>query len=78
MFYETERIVHKQMKYLEIQALSIINSFLNKKLSIDEIVACLDVMLKEDISEIKVDILNMARTILISKKEFYAKKIACN
>lgn len=69
MFYETERIINKQQKYIKQKALNIINSFNDKKLSKKEIIACLDIMLNEDNTETKTDILNMARVIVLSKQE---------
>lgn len=69
MFYETERIVNKQQKYIKQKALNILNSFSDKKLSKEEIIACLDIMLNQDNTETKTDILNMARVIVLSKQE---------
>lgn len=69
MFYETERVIHKQQKYVKRQALDVVSSFANKALTFDEVVACIDVMLKEDNNETRVDVLNLARNIVISRKE---------
>jgi ribosomal protein S24E len=69
MFYETERIINKQNKYIKRKALDVVNSFMSKTLTQDEIVACIDVMLGEDNTETRVDVLNLARKIVISNKE---------
>jgi hypothetical protein len=69
MFYETERIINKQNKYIKRKANDVINSFDGKDLSTKEVLACIDVMLTEDNNETKVDILNLARKIVLSNQE---------
>lgn len=69
MFYETERIINKQNKYVKRKANDVINSFDDKDLSTKEVLACIDVMLTEDNNETKVDILNLARKIVLSNQE---------
>lgn len=69
MFYETERIIRKQQRYVKSKACSIISSLESKELTREEVIACIDVMLSEDNSESKVDILNLARKIVTSRKE---------
>lgn len=69
MFYETERIINKQNKYVKRKANDVIISFDGKDLSTKEILACIDVMLTEDNNETKVDILNLARKIVLSNQE---------
>lgn len=71
MFYEAERIIHKQRKYVKMQALNVISSFANKTLTFDEVIACIDLMLQDDNNETRVDVLNLARNLVISRKETY-------
>ena len=65
--YDTERIIRKQNKYVKSRAYIIINSLESKKLNNDEILACIQVMLTEDNSEIQIDILNLASKIILNK-----------
>lgn len=68
MFYETERIIRKQQRYVRSKAYETLRSLEIKKLDSREIVACIDVMLGGDNTEIQVDILNLARKIATSKE----------
>ena len=67
MFYETERIVRKQEKYVKSKAYDIIEDFKRRGLSDEESLACVELSIKntnaEDISS---DFLSMARKILIN------------
>lgn len=69
MFYETERIIRKQQRYVNSKACTIIKALEGKGLNDNEITACIDVMLSEDNTESKVEILNHARKIVTSRKE---------
>lgn len=69
MFYEDERIVRKQQKYVKSKAYQKVKRLEDKGLSDDEIVGCLDVLLAQDNNETQVDILNVARNIVISRQE---------
>lgn len=75
MFYETERIIRKQVVYMKRKADDIVRSFNNKVMSSDEIVACIDIMLTDDENtETRVDVLKIARKIIISNRETLDEK----
>lgn len=76
MFYETERIIRKQQKYIKSKAYATINRLENKGLDDSEISACLDVMLEDDNNETQVDILNLAKTIIVSRQENVNEEIS--
>ena len=70
MFYETERVIRKQAMYMGRKAGDVVRSFDNKEMTTDEVIACIDIMLSEDNNtETRVDVLNLARKIVISNKE---------
>lgn len=78
MFYETERIIEKQQRYIRRKAIDVVNSFDKESLTPDEVVACIDVMLEEDNNETRADILNKARNIVLANKESSDENLCSN
>ena len=71
MFYESERIVRKNRKYVKSRACGIVQQGLNKGLTYEEIVFANDMMLKNDdiLNETQIDIVKMARQIAQTEME---------
>ena len=67
MFYESERIINKNRKYMNIRAYSIIHELERKGLAIAEQIASIDILLEDKNNEFQVDILNRAKVILNKK-----------
>ena len=66
MFYENERIIRKQMKFINQKATEMIDNFKSKDLNPDEITAALELLLEDPKgSETHREIVN--RTIVILK-----------
>jgi len=70
-FYESERIIRKNKKYVKSKAYEVINKAQSKGLTYEEIVFANDCALKHSdmLNETQVDILNMVREIAKSKME---------
>ena len=64
MFYESERIVAKNKRYVNIRAYSILHELKNKGLTPAEQVASVDILLEDETGEFQIDVLNKARAIL--------------
>jgi hypothetical protein len=78
MFYETERIVRKQQKYVKIKAYSTISRLENKGLSVSEMTNAIDILLTDENTEFQQDILKLAKHILESRKESSGEVNECN
>lgn len=69
MFYENDRIVRKQVRYINSRATDMIDDFEKKKLESEEIIAALELLLEdENNSEFRVDIINRALIMLKGRK----------
>jgi hypothetical protein len=68
MFYENERIINKQLKFVKIRAYGIIQDLETKGLSDKEIVACLGLLMK-DSTEYGKDILDYALKTVNARQE---------
>jgi len=70
MFYENERIIRKQMKFINQKATEMIDNFKSKDLNPDEITAALELLLEDPKgSETHSEIVNRAIVILKHTKE---------
>jgi hypothetical protein len=68
MFYENERIINKQLKFVKIRAYGIIQDLESKGLDDKEIVACIGLLMK-DSTEFGKDILDYALRTVNSRQE---------
>lgn len=68
MFYETSRVIQKQRKYLKTKANQVLQELKDSDLSDDEILACLDVMSHDDVSDTQKDIIDVAKNIVKSRQ----------
>lgn len=65
MFYEDQRIVRKQARFIRSKALEMIDNFKSKKLDDVEIIAALELLLQDkDNNELHQDIVKKAISIL--------------
>ena len=70
MFYENDRIVRKQRRYLNDKANEMLSNFRSKKLKSSEIIAALELLLDETgNTETHVDIVNRAINIMKNSGE---------
>jgi hypothetical protein len=69
MFYESERIVNKQLKHIKLRAYNIIQELEVKGLDDREIMACINLLLKDDSSEFQKDILEFALKTVTLRQE---------
>lgn len=69
MFYENERIIRKQAKVINLKAYEIIQDLETKGLNNQEIISCINLLLKEDSTEFQKDILEHALKTLNLRKE---------
>jgi len=70
MFYESERIIHKNRKYVKSMAYDILGKIKEKYSKHTERVAIIDVMIASpNTNETQKDILQLARKIVISEQE---------
>jgi hypothetical protein len=69
MFYETQRIINKQRKYMKSMAYSIIVEMRQKQLNYDQSIDHVNMLLSKEPTEFQVDVLNYAKAVLKSKKE---------
>lgn len=69
MFYENDRIINKQLKFVKIRAYSIIQDLETKGLSDIEIAACIGLLLKDETTEYQKDILDYALKTVNSRQE---------
>lgn len=68
MFYENERIVRKQIRYINSKAKEMIDNFRSKGMNDEEIVAALELLLGDkEGSELHRDTVKRALTILKKK-----------
>jgi hypothetical protein len=68
MFYENERIINKQLKFVKLRAYGIIQDLETKGLDDKEIVACIGLLMK-DSTEFGKDILDYALRTVNSRQE---------
>ena len=64
MFYESERIIAKNKKYVNIRAYSILHELKYKGLTSAEQVASVDILLEDETGEFQINVLNKAKEIL--------------
>ena len=69
MFFESERIVNKQIRYANSRAYGIIQGLESKGLGDEEIVSCLNLLLKDEVSEFQKDILSRALKTVTLRQE---------
>jgi hypothetical protein len=69
MFYDSERMLRKQLKYVKLKAYETIFALEAKGLEADEVLASIEMLLKSDNSEFQIDILELAKDILLARKE---------
>lgn len=70
MFYENDRIVRKQRRYVNSKACDMIDDFEKKDLESDEIIAALELLSEnKENSEFDVDVINRALIILKGRKK---------
>ena len=69
MFYESQRIVDKHLKLVKSRAYGIINSLESEKLTHDEVLSCINLMMIGDNTETQIDVLNYARQVVLAKQE---------
>lgn len=69
MFYESERIVRKQLKYTKLKAYDVIRDLESKGLSDKEIISCINLLIKNGPSEFQVDVLNLALKTITLREE---------
>ena len=74
MFYDTERILRKQEKYVKLKAYSTIKKLECKGLSVDEMINALEILLTDDNTEFQESVLERAKDILKSQKEIDDEK----
>ena len=68
MFYESERIISKNNRYVNLRAYTIIQELEKKKLTLEEQIASIEILLEDEKNEFQVDVLNRAKKILNSKE----------
>lgn len=65
MFYENDRIVRKQQRYINVKACDMLANFRSKNMEQEEIKAALEVLLTDnEATEIYIDIVKRALAIL--------------
>ncbi len=69
MFYETERIVSKQLKYEKTKAYTTISELESKGLSTKDMIGAINILLEDDNTELRVAVLKKAKAILEARKE---------
>lgn len=79
MFYENERIVNKQLKFAKLRAYGIIQELEAKGLGDKEIIACIGLLLKDEVSEYQKDILEYAlKTVNLRQEKSDAVQVIDN
>jgi hypothetical protein len=69
MRYESQRIIHKQQKYVKTRAYNVINDLERKGFNSTESIDIIKKMRSDDCNETEQDILDYARKVLELKKE---------
>lgn len=69
MFYESERIVRKQLNYTKSKAYDVIRDLESKGLSDKEIASCINLLIKNGPSEFQMDVLNYALKTVTLREE---------
>lgn len=69
MFYESERIVNKQLKYEKSRAYEIIQQLESRGLDDDEIISCLNLLMKEEVTEFLGGVLQFALKTVTLRQE---------
>lgn len=69
MFFENQRIVNKQLKYTKLRAYEIIQDLESKGLGEPEIMSCINLLMKGEISEFQQDVLEFALKTVTSRQE---------
>lgn len=69
MFYESERILTKQTKFVNSKAYDIIQDLEGKGLSDAEIKTCLEALMKEESTEFQKDVLKQALKTVSKRQE---------
>lgn len=78
MFYDTERIVRKQLKYEKIKAYDIIQEMRAKSMSVSEMIDALEILLNDENTEFKESVLKRAKSLLEASMEADNEKDQCN
>jgi hypothetical protein len=73
MFYESQRIIEKQIKHEISKACDLISAFEDKSLSVVDMNAAIDILIEDAPTELYLAILNRAKNIL-HRRECYAEK----
>lgn len=74
MFYESERIIAKNKKYVNIRAYATIYELDNKDLTMAEKVAAVDILLEDETREFQIEVLNEAKSILETAEQVDAEE----
>lgn len=70
MFYESERIIRKQRRFIDMKARELISDFESKGLKNGEVKAALELSLRDESNtEFRVDVINRAILILTAKEQ---------
>ena len=69
MFFENERIINKQLKFVKIRAYTIIQDLEGKGLSDIEIASCIGLLMKDETTEYQKDVLDYALKTVNSRQE---------
>ena len=69
MFYDTERVVRKQLKYEKLKAYSTISKLESKGLTVNEMINALEILLTDSNTEFQQCVLEKAKGILEARKE---------
>lgn len=78
MFYDAERIVRKQKRYEKLEAYGVISTLETKGFSVSEMIDAVDILLTDDNNETRQAILERAKHILETRKEFDEKETSGN
>lgn len=69
MFYENDRIVRKQKRFVNTKACEMISDLESKGLKSEEVIAALELLLEDETNtEFRTDIINRALAILNAKE----------
>lgn len=74
MYYESERIVRKNLKHENTRAYAVIKGLEVKSLSTKETIEAINILLEDENTEFQAAVLNRANTILKARKEIVDEK----
>ena len=70
MFYESERIIRKQRRFIDMKAKELISNFESKGLKSGEVAAALELSLRDEgNTEFRIDIINRAISVVQTRAD---------